>query len=309
MAISITKTYNSGPYSLEKILGLALFASMGLHILASWIFFYAIPAYQTMRQERQENVVVVQLMTSSVPPAPAAPDMKVNPDRKGPDVVEMPATPPEAPPQPVVEAPPLSVSDPGEVIPIADKKPETPPVIERVKEDPPAVKPPPRQEAKPAKKPQPSLDSRVNNAIKNVERKVAAENPDDLIAQRIANLNATRGRGQGEGSEISGGSTRGQQIDPEMTRYYAHIRDIVSQNWLPPTGSLSANLVAVYQIKIEPNGYVSNSRLLTSSGNSDYDLSVERAVKKSAKFPPLPPVFGGQAVSPALEFPINAIRH
>ena len=71
---------------------------------------------------------------------------------------------------------------------------------------------------------------------------------------------------------------------------------------------MSASLAAVYAIRIESNGQVSMSRLDKSSGNPDYDLSVERAVKKSSPFPPLPPIFEGRADNPALVFDLKSLQ-
>lgn len=307
------KTCENAPYSLEKILGVALFASLGLHILASWLFLYVIPAYHASRDDMDENIITVQLMGSIAPPAPAAPaNLKVNPDLKGPDVVEAPNTP-----SPPVETPPnepeplVSVSDPADVIPIAEKKPETPPVIKKTETPPPKVTPPAKKKEappRPVKPRQPSLDSQINQRLKELERKTAADNTDELINQKMMNLAASRGQGQGEGSDQYGGATSGERLDPEKARYYSHIRDIVSKNWVAPASALSSNLSAVYQIRIEPDGRVSASRLRTSSGNSDYDLSVERAVKQSSPFPPLPAVFGGQADNPALRFGLSDMR-
>jgi outer membrane biosynthesis protein TonB len=307
MAKSHARTYNSGPYSLEKMLGLMLFVSLGLHILASWVFFFIIPAYQT-RRDLNENIMVVQLIGNPAPPAPAAPPMKVNPDQKGPDVVELPSTPPQPTPPPVQNQPePIVPAPEAEVIPIAP--PKTPPLIEKTAQEPPKPTPPPREEVKPKPVPKPSLESQINNRMRQLERerKVAAENTDDIIAQRVANLAAAQGQGQGEGSDIYGGATTGTRLDPAMTAYYTHVRDIVSKNWVAPSDSLAADLEAQYTIRIEPNGRVSASSLRVKSGSADYDLSIERAVKKSV-FPPLPSVFNNQAVTAVLRFRLNEMR-
>ncbi len=308
--MSESKAYESAPYSLEKILALALFASLGLHILASWIFFFVIPAYQASRADSDDNIITVQLMGAIAPPAPAAPALPVDPNLKGPDVVEVPAAPPPPAEKPLVEEPLVSVPDPADVIPLAEK-PDKPQEIKKIDEKPPDVKPVARkEEVKPKPKPKPSLDAQINQRLRNLEqkRKTAAENPDDLINQRMMNLAAARGQGQGEGSDMYGGATTGERLDPEKARYYSHIRDIVSKNWVAPSSALSSSLTAIYQIKIEPDGRVSASRLRTSSGNSDYDLSVERAVRQSSPFPPLPAVFGGKPDNPALRFGLSDMR-
>ncbi|UQZ89194.1 hypothetical protein C4J81_08275 [Deltaproteobacteria bacterium Smac51] len=312
MAKNSIRPYEGSAFSLEKILGVALFISLGLHVLASWVFLYVIPAYESSKKDKVENIITVQLLGSVAPPAPAAPAMKVNPDLKGPDVVEVPPAPPEPSPAPIPNDPEPLVTAPADVIPIAPKPPEEPPVIKKTETPPPKVTPPPKkQETPPPKKTQPaqpSLDSQINKRLRELERKTAADNTDDLINQRIMNIAKSQGQGQGESSESYGGATQGERLDPEKARYYSHIRDIVSKNWVAPASALSSNLSAVYQIRIEPDGRVSNSRLRTSSGNTDYDLSVERAVKQSSPFPPLPAVFGGKADTPALRFGLSDMR-
>jgi TonB family protein len=96
-------------------------------------------------------------------------------------------------------------------------------------------------------------------------------------------------------------------VPPEKARYYRHIKDIVRQNWVPPLAALDNTLEAHFMITIEPDGHVSASKLLKSSGNNEFDISVERAVNKST-FPALPPVFEGKADRPAFVFSLRELQ-
>jgi colicin import membrane protein len=202
---------------------------------------------------------------------------------------------------------PETIAAPTDVIPLGPVAPEKPPEIKKTETPPPEVAPPPVKPVEPApSRNRPNPDAALNRRLKELERKVAAAELDEAIEARIGNIAASRGRGSGEASE-SAGSSRGQALDPEKERYYRHIRDIVGSNWVAPSEALSSDISADYQVRIETDGRVSASRLLRSSGNPEFDLSVERAVAKSSPFPPLPEVFEGRPDDPALRFHLTEL--
>ena len=121
---------------------------------------------------------------------------------------------------------------------------------------------------------------------------------DDAVATIAKKLQEQGGRS---------GSASGDEVDPAVAAYYRYIRDIISRNWLAPAEVSAADLVATYNIVIQPGGQVSSS-LLKSSGNSLYDLSVERALRSSVPFMPLPGVFNGRAITVQLDFSLNELR-
>ena len=295
---------------MEKILGITILGSIAVHVLICWVFLFFLPSLHSGRLPRVDNVIVVELIGSLAPPAPAAPSkLPVNPDRKGPDIVEAPKSESLPTPQPqFTPSQPEAVAAPTDVIPLGPKAPEKPPEIKKTQAPPPKPQVPKVEPKKPPAKPpvNRNLDADIDKRLAALERKVAAENIDDEIDSRMMNLAATQGAGRGEGSE-SGGATQGARIHPEKQRYYNHIRDIVSSNWVPPSGTSSAT-TADLQIKIEPNGTISDIRVRQASGNQDFDLSVERAIKKSSPFPPLPPIFEGMADSPTMRFNDKDLR-
>lgn len=303
-------SYVLSPYDreggfLETGLGLAILFSVGLHIVLAWMFFVVFPTLMTSKRDQIDEVITVQLLGSLAPPAPAAPDAPVNPNLKGPDVVEMPKSDPTPAPQPQFTPAPPEVAPPPDVIPLGPKAPEKPPEIKKTQAAPPKVTPPKVEQEKP--KPKPSNDAAINNVMRNLERKVEAERRDEAINSRMADLSKTVGQGSGEGSE-SGGATTGQRVHPEKMRYYAHIKDLVSENWRPPNGSVERNLVAEYQITIEPDGQVSVGRFHERSGDAAFDESVTRAINMSLPFPPLPPIFEGRPEGVRLGFDPKELR-
>ena len=290
----------SGP---ESLLGTALLLSAGLHVLLGGFLLFLMPRWESSRKPNIE-VVTVRLLGSLSPPAPAAPPAPVDPNLKGPDVVEAPRGDPALaqPPQP---SPLLA---PAEVIPLGPKAPEKP-LLQKTPTAPPKVTPPQVKPdpPKPAPKPKPNPDAELNKRMEELKRKQEADRLDAEIQSRLMDLKKRQGQGFGESSELGGGATGGQRVHPEKEAYYRRVKDIVRHNWLPPPMALAAGLETLFVIKIEPNGRVSALRMDRSSGNPDYDRSVERAIRMST-LPPLPPIFEGLADTPGLRFGEEELR-
>jgi len=292
----------------EAAIGVALLLSAALHVGLGGFLFFFLPRWADQRKADLGEVVTVQLLGSLSPPAPAAPPAPVNPKLKGPDVVEAPRSdpPPAQPPQPQPQASTLIA--PAKVIPLGPKAPEKS-ALQKTPVAPPKVTPPEVKADPPPRpsRPKPNPDEEINKRIAALERKVEADQADAAIDSRLFDIAKRQGQGQGESSETSGGTSGGQRVHPEKEAYYRHIRDIVKSNWIPPPGSLATGLQAIFIIKIEPSGRVSGLNLNRSSGNSDYDLSVQRAIGLS-NLPPLPPIFEGRADTPGLRFGLEEMQ-
>lgn len=303
MSNSISPYDRENGYS-ETGLALAVVLSIAFHLLVAWVFIFIFPTLLTNR-ERPEQYIIVDLGMGA-PAAPAAPaDLPVDPNQKGPDVVEAPKSPP-ATPQPQFTPAPEAVTAPADVIPLGPKTkaPDKPPEIKKAP-PPPKITPPKVEKEKP--KPKPNPDAEIEKRMAELKRKREADALDEAIAARMMNLDATRGRGDGDSSEMSG-SSGNQRLHPEEARYYAHIKDIISENWVPPVESYSTNIRSVNRITIEPSGRIANTRVMESSGNQSYDISVQRAIDKSNPLPPLPPIFGGKSITPGLIFDSDELR-
>lgn len=288
----------------ETSLALAVILSIAFHLLVAWVFIFIFPTLLTYRDKPDEYIIVD--LGLGAPAAPAAPaDLEVDPDQKGPDVVEAPKSAP-AIPQPQFTPTPEAVTAPPDVIPLGPKTkaPDKPPEIKKAP-PPPKITPPKVEKEKP--KPKPNPDAAINKRMAELKRKREAAELDDEIERRMMNLNAARGRGDGDSSEQSG-SSGNQRLHPDIARYYAHIKDIISENWVPPVESHSTNIRSVNRITIEPGGRIANTRVVESSGNQSFDISVQRAIDKSNPLPPLPPIFGGKSITPGLIFDSEELR-
>ena len=296
----------------DSHLGAAFLLSAGLHVLMAGFLLFFVPRAESRKPDLGE-VVTVQLLGSLSPPAPPAPPAPVDPELKGPDVVEAPPSEPvlsqPPPPEPTPMPEPTPLAAPAEVIPLGPKAPEKP-VPQKAPDPPPKVTPPkvaPEPPPKPKPQARPNNEAEINRRIAELKRKQEADQLDAAIDSRMLNIAQNLGRGQGESSEPSGGTSGSQRVHPEKEAYYRQIQDIVRHNWLPPAGSLGAGLQAIFVIRIEPDGRVSSLRLDRSSGSADFDLSVERAIGRS-NLPPLPQIFEGQADTPGLRFGLEDMR-
>ncbi|MDR1164394.1 MAG: TonB C-terminal domain-containing protein [Deltaproteobacteria bacterium] len=286
-------------------------ASLTLHALLFGVLAFAPDFLSWGEKDKPFDVITIRLVGAVEPPAPAAPKAPVNPDLDVPDVVRLPEAEPMLPqptpldriiiPETPPEAIPIGIT-PAIPVPQVQKTPEPPPKVP-VPEKPPD--PTPKPKPKPAA---PSTDTQINTRIQELQRKKDRQDDDDLINQSIANLAAERGRDNGLSSEPAAANTTGQLIDDPVVRdYYRQLMEIVRANWMPPSSPINNNISSTFVIVIDPSGRVTGKALRISSGNSDFDLSVEQAIVRS-KFPPLPAVFNGRPDNPALQFNLGYLR-
>jgi TonB family protein len=281
-----------------------------LHFMLYWVMVLA-PDFFGRPTELPFDAITVQLVGAIEPPAPAAPAAPVNPDLQVPDVVKLPTAEPLLPqPTPLED---LQIPEtPPEVIPIGRTPVEPPPPVVKAQDPPPRVQPPPKPpepRPKPRTRPRaPSDQQRLDTAMRELQRKKELREQEQALNQSIASIAAERGRGNGTSSVPAAPNTQGQAIDPEKQRYYLQLMEIVRSNWMPPASAVSAsNISTTFVIAIDPSGRVTGKNLRISSGNTEYDASVEQAINRS-RFPPLPAAFGGRPDNPALKFNLSYLR-
>ena len=88
-----------------------------------------------------------------------------------------------------------------------------------------------------------------------------------------------------------------------MSQYYAQIWSRVRQNWALPQSILAdRNLEAVLDVRVLRSGQVTEIRFEKRSGNSYFDQSAYRAIRKSDPFPPLPSWIQDSSVDLGIRF-------
>ena len=256
--------------------GAAIVLSAGFHLAVFILFYWVLPALAAIlplwlsgadQAEDQPEVVMVKLLEEVPPPPPE----EVKPK----EFVQKPL---ESPPPP--EADPLN-----EVLPPEDKSPPPPPEIAKTETPPPPVIPPKVEERKPPPpKPKPT---------QTAEKKNDGPRPISGLSEAAASRLLGSSLGYDSGQVVA--SSEGLRRDEEMMRYLAVLRGKIRSSWTPVGRAMAAKKEARFELYIEANGRVSRARMTQSSGNRDFDQSVERALKKASPFPPLPSVFGGQS--------------
>ena len=279
--------------------------SVILHIIFFWIFFFVLPELMAKKRTFIDNAITVELIGAIDPPAPAAPEAPVDPDLKGPDVVEIQPDAPPPPPQPPIVIPD-PVAPPTPVIPLGPKAPEKPEELKRPLDPPPPPKPPKIIKDPPPKKVS-TIDTDVEKLMKETARKVEIEKQEQKIIANIANIAKKKGQGEGVKPTDAGG-TEGTRTHPDEERYNRQLTDIVTNNWVAPPGyDENSGLVATYEVTVDPDGHISSNTLWSSSGDTNYDLSVQRAINKSSPLPKLPPIYGGRPMIRKLKFNMQEI--
>lgn len=95
--------------------------------------------------------------------------------------------------------------------------------------------------------------------------------------------------GQGFGAGALGGSGMGGGLlrPPAFFEYRDRLKEHIKSGWR--WYDTTSELIAVIEFQIEPDGRLEGVRLVSGSGNSEYDDSVYRAVLKSSPVP-VPPL-------------------
>ncbi len=127
--------------------------------------------------------------------------------------------------------------------------------------------------------------SLLSSAIKNIEKKVEAEERDrkpGASAREDKKTSTALANGHGPGEK---GGAAGDI--PPLVLYNQELKFRIWRNWVCPQAA-GNDLKAVIAIHIGSDGSLLALRFEKGSGNSAYDESARRAVLKSAPFPPLP---------------------
>ncbi|MFW6315157.1 MAG: energy transducer TonB [Desulfohalobiaceae bacterium] len=146
---------------------------------------------------------------------------------------------------------------------------------------------PKKQEKKPQdqkkSQPQPSKDELLSRALGDIRQQAQEDQETDAeyLDRELAGL---RSRTQERDSSSSGssGSSRLEEI------YALQIQRRIQDNWRYPSLGAEKELAAEVQIEINAQGKILNVNLLSSSGRSDFDSSVLRAVEDTEELPKPP---------------------
>lgn len=254
--------------------GAAMALSAVFHVGAFVFFVWILPLLMALLLvllgsgeapgEEKEEVVMVRLLEEAPSPPETSPKNFVR--------------------EPLESPPPPEENILDEVLPPEEKAPPAPPPIAKTKAPPPKAVPPKVEKPK-AEVPRP----RPAGAESGGPQPIAGLG--ESAASRL--LGQSLGRPSGQLLASSAGMRR----DEELMRYVETVKSRIRNAWTPSGRAMAAKNPARYELRIEADGRISRIGMAQSSGNRDFDQSVERALKKASPFPPLPSVFEGQAAT------------
>jgi TolA protein len=136
----------------------------------------------------------------------------------------------------------------------------------------------------------------VSEAVETIEREKAVRAAIKGIGERVAHrldLSAAGAAAKTAGPKAPAGmpgATGTARVAPEILAYARALDEKVRANWTVPELSerVAKNLIVQVRITIEKDGKVSNVRMEKVSGNTYFDDSVERAIRKASPLP-VPP--------------------
>lgn len=266
------------------------------------------------------NVSLVALPGRGTGPAPAKPAV---------------AKPDPVPPKPeAVKPAEIRAVEPQEAKPVEAPKPSKPAVSEPIAPDTMSVAPKKKDaETKVSlKKKTFKSDQVVKRAIERMEKKAEEERPKtvadaiDHLKERVKTQNPVQQRdpvdkaidqlrekvesGSGFGSGSGGGSGQlGRRALQQIDLYRLEIAYQIEKKWaFPEQLAGGTDLEAVLMIKILPSGEIQDIWFEKKSGNSYFDDSVYKAVKKSNPLPPLPKEYQQPFYNVGLVFTPSGLR-
>ena len=295
-------------------------ASFVIHLLVFVIFTY-LPDL-TPKREFVPSVIMVNMVTMS-PTGSVGKPGHPGPEKPGPKS-EKPAAPEPKPAKPEVQEPKQEPPAPKPAKPeVQESKPERPaPKPEKVSVPEPQTQSPKPEPEKSAdvislssEKPKTKTSLKketfkstqaIKNALNRLEKQVEETRPADPLASALDRIKSkvekteaatakspsketASGQASGGGGGGGTGGTGAFGIQP-IDFYRSLLPDHINNNWVFNEQLFSGrtDLVSVIVIKIMQNGEISDIWFEKKSGNSYFDDSVFKAVKKSNPLPPLP---------------------
>ncbi|MEN6487370.1 MAG: energy transducer TonB [Smithella sp.] len=141
----------------------------------------------------------------------------------------------------------------------------------------------------------------------SIEKAISAIKKKELAAQGMSSSSSRTNSGDRTGRMAAGGGASGGAASGGMggrtSDYAGFVSSRVHSNWsIPLELKPRGNIVTIIEIKIRRDGSLAYAGFEKRSGNSIYDDSAMKAVKKSAPFPPLPAGYPSSTMEIGIRF-------
>jgi TonB family protein len=97
-------------------------------------------------------------------------------------------------------------------------------------------------------------------------------------------------------------AAQGQASDLRFRAYYDQLWAKIKASWVPQGVKSGDTLLTVVGIQISSTGEIQQYWMESSSGNSYYDQSAIRAIRKARHLPPLPEELGEELLEVGIKF-------
>lgn len=271
----------------EAGLGVPFMLSAAFHLLAVWLVLSVLPSLLTQRNPL--DIMTVRFVGGSGHAVPAT-----GFDQAKAEVNEA-STAKAAPPTGPLPTEAAAVPKQDHVIPLG---PITDNAVTSTKE------PIRRPDPVPIITPPPVLDARINERLAQIEQQVKESQAQKAVISPTDSL--VPGTGLDDEALLTD-NLGSIAIDQEKAAYYALVKDRIERNWLGSPANRVELKEAMFLITIEPDGRISDKKLVQSTGSAEYDYSFELSINRSNPLPALPPVFNEQATVVGLRFDPNQI--
>lgn len=170
-------------------------------------------------------------------------------------------------------------------------------VAEAVKNSDSTTKPEPAKTEAPSKnkpaadaaKPSVNLDSKKKEDLASKQKKALEKLKAMSALEKIeSEVQASKKQKPIKGAVVSSGDSLTGLDRIEYERYFGDVEQHLKKNWTLPSWMMEMDVRAQVLVQIDDKGYVTMKKLITQSGNPDFDEKVLESVDKSSPFPPPP---------------------
>jgi colicin import membrane protein len=151
-------------------------------------------------------------------------------------------------------------------------------------------------------------DPDLDKAMEEIRKKAAATG---ASGQPQAKAAAGRAEKTEKTERVAGpaGQPGDTEMDAQMRAYYTLIWSRIKGNWALPQGIFPGEVLeAVIDVTILRNGAVTEVKFEKRSGNSYFDESAMKAIRKASPLPPLPAWVGDSSLEVGIRFHSSALR-
>ena len=157
------------------------------------------------------------------------------------------------------------------------------------KPEPAKTEAPSKPKAAEAAKPTVNLKSNKKEDLKDKQKKALDKlKAMDALERIESEVQAQKKQKLIKGAVVSTGDSLTGLDRIEYERYFGDVEQHLRKNWQLPSWMMELDVRAQALVQIDDKGYVTLKKMVTPSGNSEFDEKVMESIDRSSPFPPPP---------------------